>query len=300
MHGKITADRLRAHVRTLAGEIGERNLGRPQQLRCAADYIEQTWREQGYTVVRHPYKARGEDCANLEITRRGGGHSQEIVLVGAHYDSVAGSPGANDNATGVAALLETARMFAGLQPNRSVRFVAFVNEEPPFFRTKEMGSRVYAKMARGRGDNIKAMLSLETIGYYNKHRGTQRYEMPFRFFYPQRGNFVAFVANQHSRVLLERTMVAFRAHSDMRAVSLSPLALRKKILCGDHAAFWREGFSALMVTDTAAYRYPHYHTAEDTPDKVDYDLLARVTEGLACAVIRLVSDSRPSTPTRGH
>jgi len=150
---------LRAHVQVLAGEIGERNTFRPQALRRAAAYIEQAWRDQGYTVTRHEYAMGGDTWANLEITRRGREHPDDIILIGAHYDSVIGSPGANDNATGIAALLELSRPAAARDLGKTVRFVAFVNEEPPHFRTALMGSRVRKAGARPRGPDSRHALA---------------------------------------------------------------------------------------------------------------------------------------------
>ncbi|HZA66376.1 MAG TPA: M28 family peptidase, partial [Geminicoccaceae bacterium] len=164
-----------ARVRELAGAIGERNVFRPRALHQAADYIEQTWRAQGYAVSTQAYDAYGVPCANLEASRAGVDRPGEILLVGAHYDSVRGSPGADDNASGVAALLELSRAFAAESPARTVRFVAFVNEEPPFFLTGKQGSMVYARAARARGDDIRLMVSLEMLGFYSDAPGSQRY-----------------------------------------------------------------------------------------------------------------------------
>jgi len=161
----MSADRLRAHVTKLAAEIGERNVVRPAALHAAANYIRREWTAMGYPVAAQSYQAAGVPSENLEATCRGRSRPSEIVLIGAHYDSVQGSPGANDNASGVAALLEISRAFTKLAPARSVRFVAFVNEEPPFFYWGQMGSMVYAKAARARGDDMRRMASLEMLGY---------------------------------------------------------------------------------------------------------------------------------------
>jgi acetylornithine deacetylase/succinyl-diaminopimelate desuccinylase-like protein len=141
----IAPERLRTHVHRLAGEIGERNVYHPQALDAAAAYIRGEWSAQGYPVSAQPYEVEGLSCENLEVSRVGNDRAREITLIGAHYDSVRGSPGANDNASGVAALLELSRLFAGQKPDRTVRFVAFVNEESPFFYRRQMGSMVYAK-----------------------------------------------------------------------------------------------------------------------------------------------------------
>lgn len=176
--------RLQAHVQLLAGDIGERNVLHPAALNDAVSYIESEWNRQGYAVKQLAYEVSGVRCANLEVVRDGNTRWREILLVGAHYDSVMGSPGANDNASGVAALLETSRKVAAIDPSMTVRFVAFVNEEPPFFMSNQQGSMVYAKSARHRGDDIRLMASLETIGWYSNRPGSQRYPPLFNLFYP--------------------------------------------------------------------------------------------------------------------
>jgi hypothetical protein len=274
-------DRLGRHVAVLAGEIGERNLWRHEALEASAEYIEQAFRAAGYEVTSQHYTAQDKTVRNLEAVLPGVSHATEIVVIGAHYDSVAGSPGANDNATGVAALLEIARLLVREQPARSVRFVAFVNEEPPFFYTEEMGSRVYARRARERGEKIVAMLALETIGYYADARGSQHYPFPFSPFYPDTGNFVAFVGNLASRELVQACMASFRSLAAFPAEGIAAPGWMGGIHWSDHWSFWREGYPAIMVTDTALYRYAHYHAQTDTPDKIDYERLARVVAGLA-------------------
>lgn len=280
---EVSQERLEAHVVKLAGELGERNVFIPHALHGAADYIATVWREQGYDVVPYPYRVKDVDCANLEITRRGRRRPDKFLLIGAHYDSVIGSPGANDNGSGVAALLELSRLFARLMPDISVRFVAFVNEEPPFFMWKQMGSLVYAKMARKRGDNIRLMVSLETMGYFRSEPGSQRYPPLFRAFHPDRGDFIAFVSNLTSRRLMRRAAAAFRAHSNFPLEQTATFALVPGVAWSDHFSFWRQRYRAFMVTDTAFYRYPYYHTANDTPEKLDYAALAQVTGGLGRA-----------------
>jgi len=282
----ISVANLKTHVQMLAGEIGERNVFRPRALRRAEEYIERTWRAQGYEVVRQEYRLGGEQWANLEVTRRGRSQPTALLLLGAHYDSVMGCPGANDNATGVAALLEIARSFTAIEPAASVRFVAFVNEEPPFFQTAQMGSRVYAQMARARGDDIRAMVSLETIGYYSDAPGSQHFPFPSWFYdlaFPDRGNFVIFASNWGSRAVMRRAEALFRAQSDFPVESISTFEVVPGVDWSDHDSFWRVGYPAFMVTDTALYRYPHYHEPTDTPDKVNYEALVRVTQGLAAA-----------------
>jgi Zn-dependent M28 family amino/carboxypeptidase len=281
---------LRDHVQALAGDIGERNVLRPRALAAAAEYIETTWRTQGYEVTAQGYEAYGVRCANLEVTRRGETWPEEFLLLGAHYDTVPGGPGANDNASGISALLELSRLFAEQTPAVSVRFVAFVNEEPPFFMSGEQGSMVYARAARARGDDIRLMVSLETIGCYRDEPGSQRYPPLFRLFYPRRGNFLAFVSDFRSRRLMRQVAGAFRALSDFPLEHLATFAIVPGVSWSDHRSFWKHGYRAFMATDTAFYRYRFYHTAEDTPDKLNYPAFAHAAEGLCQAFAAISHD----------
>jgi Zn-dependent M28 family amino/carboxypeptidase len=282
-----TALKLRAHVDRLAGEIGERNVFRPEALQAAAEYIERQWRRQGYAVERLGYELSGARCFNLEITRRGAARNDQILLIGAHYDTVPGSPGANDNGSGVAALIELSRLFAGLELPMTVRFVAFVNEEPPFFATELQGSMVYAQMARRRGDDIRLMVCLETMGCYSDKLGSQGYPPLFKFFYPDRANFIGFVSNLRSWSPMRRLAAAFRRASDFPLQTTAMFPFIPGVSWSDHRSFWVQGFRAVMVTDTAFYRYPHYHAASDTPNRLDYSSLSRVTLGLHSALAEL-------------
>jgi Zn-dependent M28 family amino/carboxypeptidase len=288
-------ERLRDHVRRLAGEIGPRGIFRPAALAAAADYIESEWRGQGYQVARQTYDAAGVACSNLAVEIPGTARPEEILLVGAHYDTVETTPGADDNASAVAVLLELSRRLTGLEPAAAaLRFVAFVNEEPPFFLVGKTGSRVYARAARRRGDRIRLMISLEMLGYYRDEPGSQHYPPLFRYFYPERGDFVAFVSNLRSRRELRRLVAAFRASSDFPAHSVATFGWVPGVAWSDHLAFWREGYRALMVTDTAFYRNPHYHRPSDTPDQLDYPAMARVTAGLAGALVTMAGGAARS------
>lgn len=275
------AARLRRHVEQLAGEIGERHVLRPDALHAAEAYIVDMFHDAGCMVARQNYEAQGVDCANLEVTIAGQAHAAEIVLAGAHYDTVPGSPGADDNASGVAAILELARMLSAAKPARTIKLVAFVNEEPPFFFWGEMGSKVYARAARERGDDIRVMLSLEMLGCYSDERGSQGYPPLLKYFYPRQGDYIAFVSNLRSRHALRSVFEAFRRTSDFPAEKLAAPALMPGIGWSDQLSFWREGYPAAMVTDTAFHRYRHYHQPTDTPEKLDYERMGKVVEGLA-------------------
>lgn len=290
--------RLQAHVRRLAGDIGERNVFVPEALHRAAAYIEDEWGRMDYAVERLRYRVSGLECVNLVATRQGSSRKSEILLLGAHYDSVSGSPGANDNASGVAALLEISRMFRGLEPALTVRFVAFVNEEPPFFWSRQQGSRVYAKAVRCRGDDIRLMASLETIGCYSSAPGSQGYPPLFRWFYPDRGNFIGIVSDFRSRGSMRRLAAAFRAQSAFPLQTVATFRFIPGVAWSDHRSFWNCGYPAIMVTDTAFYRYPHYHAPTDTPDKLAYPEFAQVTLGLFKAFALLAREGVDCSPPR--
>jgi Peptidase family M28 len=273
-------DALQRDVRVIAGEIGNRNWFVHPRLVEAAAWIEASLAKAGYKVRQLGYEVRGKTCHNLEVEIPGRTRPEEIVVIGAHYDSVPGCPAANDNGSGVAALLALARAFAGAEPERTIRFVAFVNEEPPFYRSSEMGSFVYARECRRRGDRVVAMLSLETIGYYRNERGSQMYPPPFSLFYPSEGNFIAFVGNVSSRALVQRCLATFRREVKFPSEGAALPGFITGIGWSDHWSFWKAGYPAAMVTDTALFRYPYYHSPEDTPEKLDYDRMARVVAGL--------------------
>jgi Zn-dependent M28 family amino/carboxypeptidase len=277
---------LRADVHALAREIGERNTNRYAQLNAAADFIETSLARAGLTPRRESYDLRGQACHNIEVEIRGA--RPEILIVGAHYDSVFGSPGANDNASGVAGLLALERRFAGKPCGQTLRFVAFVNEEPPYFQTEEMGSLVYARRCKERGDRIVAMISLETIGYFSDAPKSQDYPAAgLGFFYPKIGNFIGFVGNTSSRALLRSAVSAFRETKKLPCEGAALPTAIPGIGWSDQWAFWQCGYPAIMVTDTAPFRYPHYHSSTDTPDKLDYDRFALVVSGMEGVIAEL-------------
>jgi len=277
-------EELRADVQKLAGEIGERNMWHYAQLNAAADFIEDSFSRAGLRTRRDSYEMRGQPCHNIEAEIPG--NRPEIIVIGAHYDSVFGSPGANDNGTGVAATLALARRFAEKQserrtPYKTLRFVAFVNEEPPYFLSGEMGSLVYARSCKERGDKISAMISLETIGYFSNAPHSQTYPSPgLGVFYPKVGNFIGFVSNVRSRALLRRVIALFRKHAKIPSEGAALPAFIPGVSWSDQWSFWQHGYPAIMVTDTAPFRYPYYHSSNDTPDKLDYDRFTLVVSGM--------------------
>ena len=282
---------LRNDVEILAGQIGERNMIHYRQLNAAVDFIENSFSKTGLHPRRDTYELDGLACHNIEIEIRG--TRPDIVLIGAHYDSVFGGPGANDNGSGVAALLALARRFSGKSTSSTLRFVAFVNEEPPYFQTSRMGSFVYASRCKARGDKIAAMISLETIGCFSDAPNSQRYPSPgLGVFYPTIGNFIGFVGNLHSRSLLRSALSIFRGQRKLPSEGASLPSFIPGVSWSDQWSFWKHGYPAIMVTDTAPFRYPHYHMSTDTPNKLDYDRFALVVSGVEGIIADLAGVQR--------
>lgn len=271
---------VRAHVEQLAGAIGGRTLARPGSMEATAEYLRAQWEQQGYAVQVSSYAVDGQAVSNLavEIT----GRQSELVIVGAHYDTCLGYPGADDNASGVAALLELSRRLHGLTPDRTIRFVAFANEEPPYFKDPEaMGSSVYALALRAEGREVAAMLSLESIGYFRDDPGSQHYPSIVAPLYPSVGNFIAVVGKNRSRPLVRAVVEGLEQHGPIPVESIAAPASITGIDWSDHWSFWESGWpDAVMITDTAVFRNPNYHEPTDTPDTLDYERLAWIVVAL--------------------
>jgi hypothetical protein len=276
------AARLRDNVQAVASR--PHNIGHPQELERAALHIESTLAGMGYQVHRQPFRADTQEVRNIEavIEPAASVAGAKTLVVGAHYDSYLHAPGANDNGTGVAGVLELARLLSDLRGRSAlrIRLVLFVNEEPPYFKTEFMGSLVYAKRLKQSGEPVLGMFALETLGFYSDVEHSQRYPPPLGLLYPTTGNFVAFVGLISSRSFVRETVASFRASAAFPSVGGTAPGFIPGIDWSDHWSFEQVGLPALMITDTAPFRYPHYHTAADSPDKVDYDRLARVISGL--------------------
>lgn len=274
------ASKLEEHVRAVASV--PHNVGHPQDLERAAVYIETVLAGMGYEVHRQAFPAAGQQVRNIEVVIEPGSAQASTLVIGAHYDSFANAPGANDNGTGTAAVIELARLLADLRgksPHR-IRLVLFVNEEPPFFKTEFMGSLVYARRLKQSGERVQAMLSLETLGFYSDREHSQHYPAPLGLFYPNKGNFVAFVGLTSSRGLVRKTVGSFRRVTRFPSEGGTAPGFVQGIDWSDHWSFEQVKIPALMLTDTAPFRYPHYHSSADSPDKVDYARLARIVSGL--------------------
>jgi len=283
---------LKAHVVALSETIGERNVGRVGSLASAKDYLLAAIR--GIPGIRaeqvrvEDVGASGDHAENVVVEIAG--RTPRLVVIGAHYDSAQGAPGADDNASGVAVALELLGLLGRERFTKTVRFVLFANEEPPYFQTSGMGSLVHAEACRRRGEQIDAMLSLESLGYYSDAARSQQYPWPIGLLYPEQGNFVAFVGNMRSRTLVRRAIGAFRAAAPFPSEGAALPAGIPGVGWSDHWAFWESGYPAIMVTDTAPYRNPNYHAGADVPASVDYVKLSRVAHGLSQVVRQLALD----------
>jgi hypothetical protein len=293
-----TAARLAAHIRAIASR--PHNVAHYDELENAARYIEGALITAGYQPAPQIYQVDGQAVRNIEATiePRNDASSRGTIVLGAHYDSFGDAPGANDNATGTAAVLELARLLADLrgQSDVRIRLVLFVNEEPPYFKTPDMGSYRYAQLLAERREPIIGMISLETLGCFTDEPDTQHYPPPLGMLYPTTGNFIAFVGMIGSRDLLHALIRSFRSHTAFPTVGGVAPAFIPGIDWSDHWSFEEFRYPAVMVTDTALFRYQHYHQPSDTPDKVDHERLARITHGIERVVREMV---RPDWPTSG-
>jgi Zn-dependent M28 family amino/carboxypeptidase len=272
---------LEAHLRFLSVELGERSIYRPAKLKEAEDYIFQHLAAMGYEPRRQTYVYLRQQVSNIIA---GEEKASGYYLLGAHYDTVSGTPGADDNASGVAVLLEVARLARHLQLPAAWAFAAFTCEEPPAFFTPYMGSRVYAKRAKKLRHRILGMLGLEMVGYYTSAPGSQTLPLALKFMgYPTTGDFIGLVSDRRSRPLMERLAAAIKGGGDLPAVTLAvPLGghILPEVRLSDHANFWDEGYPAVMLTDTAFMRNPNYHGPGDVMARLDLDAMTELTLGL--------------------
>ena len=277
-------------VRTLAGDIGPRSYMAPANLNAAADVISQRLASFGYELTVQPYRVKELAVRNIIAERRGTELPDRVIVIGAHYDSVAGSPGADDNASGVAVLLELARLHAETRFRKTVRFVAFTLEEPPFFRSRHMGSRIYARSLKDRDEQVEGMFCLESVGYFSEDKGSQSFSLLvfwLRWRYPTTGNFITIVSNADSQPLQTQVRDALRTHMDVPVETYTGPSWIPGVDWSDHGSFWNEGYPAVMLTDTALFRNPRYHRSTDLPDTLDYRAMTELVRGLSGALTAL-------------
>jgi len=279
---------LRKSVIKLSGDIGSRGYNQQDALERSIEYISSEFKSYGYDLYSQIYTVKGGEYKNIWVEKKGNGLPDKVLVAGAHYDTVSGTPGADDNASGMAALLELARLLADEQTDKTLQFVAFTLEEPPFFRSRYMGSYVYAKGLKERSVDVTGMICLESIGYFVDAPGSQMFPLPIlRFFYPEKGNFITFVSNLNSRAFLDRAKKSFMKGTILPVESFSALSIVPGVDLSDHRSFWKFGYKAIMVTDTAFYRNPNYHGPGDLAETLDYSRMAEVVMGLRTTVLDL-------------
>jgi Zn-dependent M28 family amino/carboxypeptidase len=281
-HQKRLKQQLKQDVEQLANGIGPRSLAYPKAYERSRRYIEKQLERAGYIPTTQRIEVGSDTAYNIIATKQGSEKPDNIVLVGAHYDTATDTAGADDNASGVAGALALARGFQDRSPKNTLRFVFFANEEPPYFQTPKMGSYQYAERAREESENIVAMLSLEMIGYYSDEPGSQSYPLGLDFFYPSTGNFITFIGKLGQRSILSKSISTFRECSQVPSYGIAGPTFLSGISFSDHWSFWQHDFPAVMVTDTAFFRNPHYHQPTDTADTLDYNKYSRVVSGVDC------------------
>ena len=286
--------KLHRHVKYLSVDIGSRSVYEYDKIEATREYIVSCLEAFGYDPSFQTYTYSGRKYSNVIASIRGAKLPDESVIIGAHYDTVYGTPGADDNASAVATLLEIARALKGFTPDRTLNLIFFVIEEPPVFRSEHMGSYVYAKEAKARNENIKSMISLEMLGYYTNEKDGQTFPFPMMsLIYPSTPNFIAVVGNLSSRNLVRKVKNSLRAGSRIPVETLTAFSFVPGVDFSDHRSFWTMGYPAVMITDTAFYRNPNYHTETDTIDTLDFDNMSDLLRGLIQAAKDLTDSSLP-------
>ncbi len=283
---QVSAERLQTHVKMLSETFSPRDYTHTENLDRAADYIKRAFEQAQGAVREQPYKANGKSYRNVRALF--GPEKKERIVIGAHYDVCQPYPGADDNASGVAGLLELAHLLNKAALPLPVELVAYTLEEPPFFRSEAMGSAVHANSLKQQNVQVRAMFSLEMIGYFSDEPGSQHFPNPIlRLFYPSRGNFIAVVGNFGQIGLVRKVKRAMRSTTLLPVHSINAPGWLPGIDFSDHLNYWRAGYPAVMITDTSFYRNENYHTAQDTAEKLDYNRMAKVVQAVYAAILNL-------------
>lgn len=269
------------HVEELSVNIGSRSVFEYAKLNAAKAYILATLQGMGHLPLLQDFFYQEQVFSNIIVTLPGKTDPEEVTVIGAHYDTAAGTPGADDNASAVAVLLEMCRLLKDYPPARTLKLVFFTLEEPPIFRSESMGSFVYARDAKSRGERIGAMICLEMLGYYSDKEGGQSFPLPFMsLLFPSTPNFVAVVGNFSSRSLVNKVSASLRSSGGVPVETLTTFGFVPGVDFSDHRSFWKMGYPAVMITDTAFYRNPNYHKASDRIDTLDFNRLSSLLDGL--------------------
>jgi Zn-dependent M28 family amino/carboxypeptidase len=285
---------LESHVKALSQTFHPRSYDHPENLKDAADYIERHFVAAGGRTHRQSFMVGELEYDN--VIADFGPEDGPVLIVGAHYDSYGENyrkpplytPGADDNASGVAGLLALADLLGRYPPTKRVQLVAYCLEEPPFFDTMQMGSAVHAAATHDSGVQVIGMMSLEMIGYFSDAPGSQDYPADFmKLVYPDTGNFIGVVGRFQDMALTRTIKQAMRGASDLPVHSINTLPVVPGVDFSDHKSYWQYGYKAVMITDTAFYRNPTYHTENDTADQLDYERMAKVVQGLFASIASL-------------
>lgn len=277
----VSAERLQRSVETLVGELGPLDYTRVDNLDRAAAWIEGRFREAGLEVEFQDYQLREGRFRNVIARQPGRDSDLPAIVIGAHYDTYGGFPGADDNASGVAVLLELARTLPDAVPRSDHYLVAFGTEEPPFFGTDDMGSYRFAQLLRQREIEVELMIALDMVGVYSDRPGSQHFPVAgLGLFYPDTANFIAVVGNLGSGISIQRVKQGLQSTETLPVHSFRAPAIVDGVDWSDHRSFWRMGYPGVLVTDTSFMRYPYYHTRNDTPDRLDYRRMGALVNGL--------------------
>ncbi len=292
----LEVKRLHEHVENLSVRIGSRNFYEYDKLTEAENYIKKVLADTGCPYSLQSYEYQGKIFKNIIVTLSGQGGDDGSVIIGAHYDTALGTPGADDNASAVAVLLELCRLLRDHRPLRTLRFVFFTLEEPPLFRSRHQGSYVYASYLKEKKEAVHAMLCLEMVGYFNDKDGGQAFPVPgMNLLYPSTPNFVSIVGNLRSRPLVEKVRDSIKRGSTIPVEGIATVPYVPGVDFSDHRSFWKMGYPAVMITDTAFYRNPNYHTEKDTIDTLDFVKMASLLKGLVKASVEL-AHAAPDKP----
>jgi Zn-dependent M28 family amino/carboxypeptidase len=284
----VAPARLESHVRVLCDRFFPRDARHPENLDRAATYIRGEFERAGerLRVSEQSFEVEGKTYHN--VLAQFGPDTRERIVVGAHYDVAGAIPGADDNASGVAGLIELAYLLNKAALPLRVELVAYTLEEPPYFTTEQMGSAVHAASLKRQGVAVRVMVSLEMIGYFTDAPDSQRFPLPvLALFYPSQGNFIAVVGKLDQGLIVRRVKRAMRKASSLPVHSINAPSWIPGVDWSDHRSYWKAGYPAVMITDTAFYRNDHYHTAGDRPETLDYQHMAMVVQGLYAAVLAL-------------
>lgn len=292
----VSEAQLIAHTKTITTTFYPRDYQHLDNLNKTADYIKQQLQAYTPRISEQPFEVEGVTYRN--IIARFGPDQGELLVIGAHYDACGLTHGADDNASGVAGLLELARLLHEHPPKGPVELVAYSLEEPPFFATENMGSAYHARQLKQANTPVKLMLSLEMIGYFKDDADSQSYPLGLlKAFYGDKGDFIGVIGHFTNHSTAKQVKNLMKSASDLPVYSLNAPSITPGIDYSDHRNYWNQGFDALMITDTSFYRNPYYHIDQaDSWDSLDYQRMAKVVQGVYLVVQQLSDTSASPSP----